>query len=77
MDVIDSSDEKNIDLIYLNIPYFNKTALDIARIGSCKSFVAHPAVQNAPLILETPGMEPEHGREVAMLSKMRDKVSKK
>ena len=42
-----------------------------------EELLAHPAVQNAPLILETPGMEPEHGREVAMLSKMRDKVSKK
>lgn len=33
----------------------------------------HPAVVNAPLILETPGEEPEHGREVALLKKMRDK----
>jgi len=38
--------------------------------------LAHPAVVNAPLILETPGMEPEHGKEVAMLSKMRAKVGK-
>ena len=35
--------------------------------------LAHPAVANAPLILETPGEEPEHGREVALLRKMRDK----
>ena len=35
--------------------------------------LAHPAIVNAPLILETPGEEPEHGREVAMLMKMRDK----
>jgi deoxyribonuclease-4 len=44
-------------------------------IGS-KPFIellAHPAVANAPLILETPGAEPEHGSEVAMLKKMRDK----
>ncbi|MEY3187022.1 MAG: hypothetical protein RL675_846 [Bacteroidota bacterium] len=44
-------------------------------IGS-KPFIellAHPAVLNAPLILETPGAEPEHGSEVAMLKKMRDK----
>jgi len=44
-------------------------------IGS-KPFIellAHPAVANAPLILETPGAEPEHGSEVALLKKMRDK----
>ena len=35
--------------------------------------LAHPAIANAPLILETPGEEPEHGKEVAALSKMRDK----
>ncbi|MEY3685510.1 MAG: deoxyribonuclease IV [Candidatus Nanopelagicaceae bacterium] len=35
--------------------------------------LAHPAIVDAPLILETPGEEPEHGREVAMLMKMRDK----
>lgn len=35
--------------------------------------LAHPAVVNAPLILETPGEEPEHGSEVALLRKMRDK----
>lgn len=35
--------------------------------------LAHPAVANAPLILETPGEEPEHGSEVAALRKMRDK----
>mgnify|MGYP003334549381 FL=1 len=32
---------------------------------------AHPAVANAPLILETPGEEPEHGKEVALLKKLR------
>jgi deoxyribonuclease-4 len=31
----------------------------------------HPAVVNAPLILETPGMEPEHGAEIALLKKLR------
>ncbi|NDI09519.1 MAG: endonuclease IV, partial [Actinobacteria bacterium] len=36
-----------------------------------KELVTHPAVLNAPLILETPGEEPEHGREVALLKKMR------
>jgi deoxyribonuclease-4 len=35
--------------------------------------LAHPAIVDAPLILETPGEEPEHGREVAMLMKMRGK----
>ncbi len=41
-----------------------------------EELLAHPAVRNAPLILETPGMEPEHGPEVTMLKKMRAKVSK-
>ncbi len=31
----------------------------------------HPAVANAPLILETPGQEPEHKGEVALLKKLR------
>ena len=35
--------------------------------------IAHPAIADAPLILETPGEEPEHGSEVALLRKMRDK----
>jgi deoxyribonuclease-4 len=35
--------------------------------------LSHPAIVDAPLILETPGEELEHGREVAMLMKMRDK----
>ena len=35
--------------------------------------LAHRAIVDAPLILETPGEELEHGREVAMLMKMRDK----
>jgi len=38
-----------------------------------EELVAHPAVKNAPLILETPGNEPEHGAEVAILKKYRDK----
>ncbi|NBR24510.1 MAG: endonuclease IV, partial [Micrococcales bacterium] len=33
--------------------------------------LSHPAVTNAPLILETPGQEPEHGKEVALLKKLR------
>jgi deoxyribonuclease-4 len=40
-----------------------------------EELLAHPAVANAPLILETPGMEAEHGKEVAMLKKMRTKVA--
>lgn len=31
----------------------------------------HPAVASAPLILETPGQEPEHAREVALLKNLR------
>jgi len=38
-----------------------------------EELIAHPAISNAPLILETPGEEPEHGREVALLKKLRDK----
>lgn len=43
------------------------------KIGTApfKELLAHPAVINAPLILETPGNEPEHGNEVALLKKMR------
>jgi deoxyribonuclease IV len=36
--------------------------------------LAHPAVVHAPLILETPGMEAEHGSEIALLKKMRAKI---
>ncbi len=36
--------------------------------------LAHPAVANSPLILETPGMEAEHGAEIALLKKMRAKI---
>jgi deoxyribonuclease-4 len=42
-----------------------------------KELLAHPAVKNAPLILETPGEEPEHGKEVALLKKMRAGVARK
>lgn len=35
--------------------------------------LSHPAIADAPLILETPGEELEHGREVAMLTKLRNK----
>jgi deoxyribonuclease-4 len=36
-----------------------------------KELLAHPGVANAPLILETPGQEPEHTKEVALLKKFR------
>ncbi len=36
-----------------------------------KELLAHPAVANAPLILETPGQELEHSKEVALLKKFR------
>ena len=36
-----------------------------------KELLSHAAVANAPLILETPGQEPEHTREVALLKKLR------
>jgi len=36
-----------------------------------KELLAHAAVAKAPLILETPGQEPEHAREVALLKKLR------
>lgn len=41
-----------------------------------KELLAHPAVKNAPLILETPGEEPEHGKEVALLKKFRSALNK-
>ena len=38
-----------------------------------EEMLAHPAIADAPLILETPGEELEHGGEVALLRKIRDK----
>lgn len=35
--------------------------------------LAHPAVANVPLILETPGMEEKHTLEIALLKTLRDK----
>lgn len=40
-------------------------------IDPFKELLSHPSVINAPLILETPGMEPEHAKEVALLKKLR------
>ena len=42
-------------------------------LNAFEELIAHPAVENAPLILETPGQEPEHGAEIALLKKMRNK----
>jgi deoxyribonuclease-4 len=39
-----------------------------------EELLAHPVAQNAPLILETPGMEEKHGEEIALLSQMRAKI---
>ena len=36
-----------------------------------KELIHHPTVKNVPLILETPGQEPEHGKEVSLLKKFR------
>jgi len=36
-----------------------------------KELLAHPAVAGAPLILETPGLETAHKKEVALLKKLR------
>lgn len=40
-------------------------------IAPFKELLAHPAIANAPLILETPGNETEHGAEVALLKELR------
>jgi deoxyribonuclease-4 len=40
-----------------------------------EELLAHPVAQNAPLILETPGMEAKHGEEIALLSQMRAKIA--
>jgi deoxyribonuclease IV len=39
-----------------------------------EELIKHKCVDNAPLILETPGMEPEHKAEVALFEKIRQKV---
>ena len=39
-----------------------------------EELLAHPVAQNAPLILETPGLEAKHGEEIALLSQMRAKI---
>ena len=42
------------------------------RMRPFAELLAHPAVANAPLILETPGLEEKHKPEVALLKKLRD-----
>jgi len=80
--LVEIADKKRIQLIHAN------DSMDVlgslkdrhANLGEgeigAKPFeelLQHPAIVNAPLILETPGEEPEHGREVELLKKMRDK----
>jgi deoxyribonuclease-4 len=80
--LVEIADKKRIQLIHAN------DSMDVlgslkdrhANLGEgeigTKPFaelLQHPAIVNAPLILETPGEEPEHGREVELLKKMRDK----
>ena len=42
-------------------------------IAAFQEMLDHPAMKNIPLILETPGMEVEHGKEIKLLKKMRGK----
>ncbi len=42
-------------------------------IDPFKELLAHPAIANVPLILETPGMEEKHGPEITLLKEIRDK----
>lgn len=45
-------------------------------IAAFQELLQHKIVKNAPLILETPGLEAEHGPEIALLKKMRAKAKK-
>ncbi len=40
-------------------------------LSAFQEMLDHPVMKNVPMVLETPGMEPEHGKEIAMLKKMR------
>jgi deoxyribonuclease-4 len=40
-------------------------------LAAFQEMLDHPVMKNVPMVLETPGMEPEHGQEIAMLKKMR------
>ena len=40
-------------------------------LAAFQEMLDHPVMKDVPMVLETPGMEPEHGKEIAMLKKMR------
>jgi deoxyribonuclease-4 len=40
-------------------------------LAAFQEMLDHPVMKNVPMVLETPGMEPEHGKEIAMLKQMR------
>jgi deoxyribonuclease-4 len=40
-------------------------------LAAFQEMLDHPVMKNVPMVLETPGMEPEHGKEIAMLKRMR------
>jgi deoxyribonuclease-4 len=40
-------------------------------IAAFQEMLDHPVMANVPMVLETPGMEPEHGKEIALLKQMR------
>ncbi|NDE12295.1 MAG: deoxyribonuclease IV [Actinobacteria bacterium] len=78
--LVEIADKKRIQLIHANDSMDvlgslkdRHANLGEGEIGTkpFEELLQHPAIVNAPLILETPGEEPEHGREVALLKKMR------
>jgi deoxyribonuclease-4 len=40
-------------------------------LAAFQEMLDHPVMKNVPMVLETPGMEPEHGKEIALLKQMR------
>lgn len=80
--LVEIADKKRIQLIHANDSMDvlgslkdRHANLGEGEIGTkpFEELLQHPAIANAPLILETPGEESEHSREVALLKKMRDK----
>jgi deoxyribonuclease-4 len=80
--LVEMADKKRIQLIHANDSMDvlgslkdRHANLGEGEIGTkpFEELLQHPAIVNAPLILETPGEEPEHGHEVELLKKMRDK----
>lgn len=80
--LVEIADKKRIQLIHANDSMDvlgslkdRHANLGEGEIGTkpFEELLQHPAIVNAPLILETPGEEPEHGSEVALLKKIRDK----